>query len=185
VEHYRLEEIADGCSRPSRRRTAAAGERRDRAARRPDARLRHGHDAEAGRELQAAERLGPVGVVVNSHWHGDHIRQPSVRGAEIVSTTRTKELIETRAAEQLAEQQAADWETLLANAPDGPDQPHPGLDKSFGARATTVRRMAATIADAELRQPTRTFEDRLELAPGCELITLGGGHNESDAFLVL
>jgi cyclase len=45
--------------------------------------------------------------------------------------------------------------------------------------------MASTIAEVELRPPTRTFEHRLELATGCELITLGGGHTESDAFLVL
>lgn len=37
----------------------------------------------------------------------------------------------------------------------------------------------------ELRPPTRTFEDRLELGRGCELVSLGGGHTESDAFLVL
>jgi cyclase len=37
----------------------------------------------------------------------------------------------------------------------------------------------------ELRSPARTFEDRLEPARSCELVTLGGGHTESDAFLVL
>jgi glyoxylase-like metal-dependent hydrolase (beta-lactamase superfamily II) len=186
VEHYRLEEIADGVvaaiAMPD------GGGRANAAIVRLDDRtlvFDTGMTPEAGRELRdAAERLGAVRFVVNSHWHGDHIRgNQAFAGAEILATTRTKELIETRAAEQLAEQQAADWETLLASAPEGPD--HPRLDKSFEARAASVRRMAATIADVELHLPTRTFEDRLELAPSCELITLGGGHTESDAFLVL
>jgi cyclase len=188
VEHYQLEELADGVLAAIA--TPDGGGRANAAI----VRLDHwtlvfdtGMTPEAGRELrEAAERLGPVRFVVNSHWHGDHIRgNQAFAGAEIVATTRTKELIETRAAEQLAEQQAADWESLIASAPDGPDQPHPRLDKSFAARAASVRRMAATIAEVELRPPTRTFEDRLELAPGCELITLGGGHTESDALLVL
>jgi glyoxylase-like metal-dependent hydrolase (beta-lactamase superfamily II) len=45
--------------------------------------------------------------------------------------------------------------------------------------------MAESIDRLELRPPTRTFEDRLELAPGCELVSLGGGHTASDAFLVV
>lgn len=186
MEHYRLEEIADGVVAAIA--TPDGGGRANAAIVRLDDRtlvFDTGMTPEAGRELRdAAERLGAVRFVVNSHWHGDHIRgNQAFAGAEILATTRTKELIETRAAEQLAEQQAADWETLLASAPEGPD--HPRLDKSFEARAASVRRMAATIADVELHLPTRTFEDRLELAPSCELITLGGGHTESDAFLVL
>jgi cyclase len=139
----------------------------------------------AGKELrQAAERLGPVACVVNSHWHGDHIRgNQAFADVEIVATARTKELVETRAAEQLAAQKATDFDALLASLPASPQDA--GLDKSFEARIEGVRQMAATIAEVELRSPTRTFEDRLELGPGCELLTLGGGHTESDAFLVL
>ena len=45
--------------------------------------------------------------------------------------------------------------------------------------------LATTIADVELRPPTRTFEHRLQLAAGYELMTLGAGYTESDAFLVI
>lgn len=188
MEHYRLEEIADGVFAAIA--TPDGGGRANAAIVRLDGQtlvFDTGMTPEAGRELRdTAERLGPVTFVVNSHWHGDHIRgNQAFAGAEIVATARTRELMETRAARQLAEQQAAGRETLVAAASDGPDGLHPGLDKSFEARAASVRRMAATIAEVELRLPTRTFEHTLELAHACELITLGGGHTESDAFLVL
>src|SRR6266545_2160607 len=109
----------------------------------------------------------------------------AIPDGEIVATTRTKELIERRSAEQLAEHKATDFDALVASLPAGPDPGYPGLDRSFEARAQGVRHLAATIAEVGLRPPTRTFEDRLELAPNCELITLGAGHTESDAFLLL
>ncbi len=145
-----------------------------------------GMTPQAGEELRmAAEQFAPVHLVVNSHWHGDHIRgNQAFPGAEIVATRRTKELIETRAAEQLDEQKALDWESVLASVP-GELEREDGLDRSFEARLDDLRQMAATITEVELRPPTRTFDDRLELRAGCELVTLGGGHTESDAFLVL
>ncbi len=133
----------------------------------------------------AAEVLGPVRWVVNGHWHADHIRgNQAFAGAEIVATTRTKELIETRAEAQLVEHKATDVDAVLASFAE--DQAvRDAHDKSFEDRVEEVRHMASTIAEVRLQPPTRTFESRLELAPGCELVTLGGGHTESDAFLVL
>jgi len=133
-----------------------------------------GMTPQAGAELRAAaEELAPVAVVVNSHFHADHVRgNQAFENVEIVATGRTQELIETRGAERLAEHQAMDADAYVDSLPDGPDR-------------STAEHMAQTIATLELRPPTRTFEDRVELAPGCELVTLGGGHTESDAFLVL
>jgi cyclase len=188
VEHYRLEVIADGVlaaiARPD------GGGRGNAAIVLLDGRtlvFDTGMTPQAGAELrEAAERLGPVGWVVNSHWHGDHIRgNQGFADAEIVATARTKELIETRAARQLADQKATDFDALLASIAEGDDRRSTGLDKSFAARIEGLRQLASTITEVELRPPTRTFEDRVELARGCELVTLGGGHTESDAFLVL
>jgi cyclase len=188
MAHYRLEEIADGVVAAiavpnGGGRGNAAIVRLDRQTLVFDT----GMTPPAGEELrEAAERVGPVRWVINSHWHADHIRgNQAFPDAEIVATTRTKELIETRGAEQIAEHKDTDFDALVASLPAGPDPGSQGLDKSFEARAEGIGHLAATIAEVELRPPTRTFEDRLELAPNCELITLGGGHTESDAFLFL
>jgi cyclase len=185
VDHYRLDEVADGVLAAIA--APAGGGRGNAAIIEIDGEslvFDTGMTPQAGRELrQAAEPLGPVTWVVNSHWHGDHIRgNQAFADVEIVSTVRTKELIETRAANQLAEQKAFDFAALLATPP---QRPSGSLDKSFDARLASVAELAATISDVELVPPTRTFDTRLELAPGCELLTLGGGHTESDAFLVL
>lgn len=72
-------------------------------------------------------------IVVNSHWHADHVRGNQVfAGAEILATPRTKELVET----------------------------------------------------GDAVAPTRTFDGELDLGRA-RLLTYGGGHTESDAFLYL
>lgn len=187
MSHYRLEEVADGvlaaiATPDGGGRGNAAIVRLDRGTLVFDT----GMTPQAGEELRvAAERLGPVRLVVNSHWHGDHIRgNQAFPGAQILATVRTKELIETRAAEQLAAQQALDWDGELDEAAREPALDR-GLDRSFDDRLAGLRQLAATIARVELKPPTRTFEDSVELGQGCELRTLGGGHTESDAFLVL
>lgn len=184
MEHYDFEPVADGVvaaiARPQGGgRGNAALVAVDGAALVFDT----GLTPQAGAELhRTAERIAPVAWVANSHWHADHIRGNAAFGdAEIVSTTRTKELVETRGAEQLAEHRAFDFAAAVAAA----ERDRDPLDRSFDARLESVGHLAATIATVELRPPTRTFDDRLELARGCELATLGGGHTESDAFLVL
>jgi cyclase len=134
-----------------------------------------GMTPQAGAELLgAAEEIGPVSCVVNSHWHGDHVRgNQSFGEVEIVATRRTRELIETRGAERLTEHQSIDGPAYIASLPEGPDR-------------ESAREIGKTIHETVLRSPTRVFdEERLELAPGCLLLTYGGGHTESDAFLWL
>jgi glyoxylase-like metal-dependent hydrolase (beta-lactamase superfamily II) len=174
VEHYRFEEIADRVVAAIA--TPHGGGRGNAAIVRIDGGtvvFDTGMTPRAGEELRReAEQLGPVAWVVNSHWHGDHVRgNQAFRDVEIVSTSRTRELIATRAAEALARHRGFDFGPLLASVRAGADR---GL-----------RELVSSLDDLELRLPTRTFEDRLELVPGCDLITLGGGHTESDGFLVL
>jgi glyoxylase-like metal-dependent hydrolase (beta-lactamase superfamily II) len=93
------------------------------------------------------------GILVNSHWHGDHILgNQSFTGKRIVSSGRTKELIETRAAERLEQNK-----------------------QRYEEEAPELRAIVLT-------PPTETFENRLGLGRA-ELLTYGGGHTESDAFL--
>jgi glyoxylase-like metal-dependent hydrolase (beta-lactamase superfamily II) len=115
----------------------------------------------AARELLAAA-TGPVRWVVNSHWHGDHVRGNQVfEGATIVSTRATRELIATRDAERLA-----------------------GLRQELETTEDVPPEVVAAVAEIEPRLPDEVFDERRSLGRA-ELVTYGGGHTESDAFLHL
>jgi cyclase len=73
-------------------------------------------------------------TLVNSHWHGDHtLGNQSFAGLRIISTTRTKQLIETTGAERLAENKQLYAEEF------------------------------PEILEVEVTPPTDTFDDLLEL----------------------
>ena len=112
----------------------------------------------------AAKRLGlrPVSVVANSHWHGDHVRGNQVfEEATILSTRRTRELIATRDQERLA-----------------------GLRQELETTEDEPPEIMAAVAEIEPRLPDEVFDERRSLGRA-ELVTYGGGHTESDAFLHL
>ena len=119
----------------------------------------------AARELVAeVERLGlpPASVVVNSHWHGDHVRGNQVfEGAAIVATRPTGELIAGPGQERLA-----------------------GLQQELETSDDAPAELVAAVAEIEQRLPDEPFDERRSLGPA-ELLTYGGGHTESDAFLHL
>jgi len=109
----------------------------------------------AQRLRQDARRLTgrDPGMLVNSHWHGDHmLGNQSFTDVRIVSTARTKELIETVGAQRLDANKA-----------------------TYGEEAPELHAIILT-------PPTETFDDVLDLGRA-ELLTYGGGHTESDAFL--
>jgi cyclase len=113
----------------------------------------------AARELAAR---GPVRWVVNSHWHGDHVRGNQVFAeATIVSTRRTRELIATRDAERLA-----------------------GLRQELETTEDAPPELVEAVAEIEPRLPDEVFDERRSFGRA-ELVTYGGGHTESDAFLHL
>ena len=65
----------------------------------------------AGRALRtAAEEHGPVGTVVLSHWHGDHVFGAGAFDAAVVATDRTADLMRERTTKRLAELRAAPLE---------------------------------------------------------------------------
>lgn len=139
----------------------------------------------------AAQQLTgrPVSLVVNSHWHDDHVLGNQVfADAEILATERTRELILTRTAQSLARYQAkapAHVRTLeerLSAASDDGERQRLEADLQFG------RVIVASLPSLQLTPPTRTFATGLTLEGPrrkAELTTYGGGHTESDAFLYL
>jgi glyoxylase-like metal-dependent hydrolase (beta-lactamase superfamily II) len=144
LTHFRLEQVAEGAWAAARRSSSTPP----------------GTPA-AARELLAAARER-VSVVVNSHWHGDHVRGNQVfEEATIVSTRRARELIGTRDAERLA-----------------------GLRQELETTEDAPRELVDAVAEIEPRLPDEVFDARRSLGRA-ELVTYGGGHTESDACLHL
>jgi glyoxylase-like metal-dependent hydrolase (beta-lactamase superfamily II) len=120
----------------------------------------------AAAELRAAaERTAPVSLLVNSHWHGDHVRGNSAFTAvPIVSSSRTRELIVRNGLPQL--------EALREQRGELDDE---GTERWVGE---------ALDAGLEQALPSETFDGRRDLPRG-DLLELGSGHTESDVVLWL
>jgi len=147
----------------------------------------------AARDLLAAS-LAFTGrepaFVINSHWHGDHMRGNQVFGphTHIISTTKTAELINTRGQAQLQFQQDnlpqlfAEQEAKLAAVADEEEKAQIAQTLAF------YRSTLEALPELELRLPTITFERKMTFIGSqrrAELISDGGGHSPSDAYLYL
>ena len=127
--------------------------------------------------------------VMNSHWHGDHIRGNQVfTASHIVSTQKTAELIATQGQAQLQFQRDnlpqlyAAEEAKLAAA------------EGEAEKADIMQTLAfyqptlMALPELEICIPTLTFERKVTFSGSqrmVELISDGGGHTASDAYLYL
>jgi glyoxylase-like metal-dependent hydrolase (beta-lactamase superfamily II) len=127
---------------------------------------------------------------INSHWHGDHMRGNQVFAAttHIVSTTKTADLITTLGQSQLQFQRDnlprlyAEEEAKLAATPDEAEKAQ--IAQAIAFYYPTL----AALPELELRVPNLTFERKLTFTGSqrtAELISDGGGHSSSDAYLYL
>jgi cyclase len=148
----------------------------------------------AGEDLRiAAEALfdRPIDIVINSHWHNDHIWGNQAFDADtyIVSTEETRRMyIETRGHGAFEEFMAAAEENLEAT--------RAGLEAAQDERERRQTKMWLDYHQAvvdtkpvlQIRPPNLTFDQRM-LFHGpdrsAELITFEHGHTESDAVLFL
>jgi cyclase len=135
----------------------------------------------AARELRArAEELTarPVRWVLNTHWHADHVLgNGEFPEATIFSTTRTRELITSVGAERLAGQK----QSLELELPAELERLHAAGDEE-GARL--LEEQARELEGLEHRLPDETFDGERYFERGRGL-TFGGGHTESDAFVLV
>ncbi|WP_310550022.1 MBL fold metallo-hydrolase [Paenibacillus glufosinatiresistens] len=145
----------------------------------------------AGADLRlAAEELTgkPVRYVLNSHWHGDHVRgNQHFKDAVIVSTTRTRALMLSRQQEWLSRMSALlpqlerDIADLRRGAADGAEA---GKDTQL----EMLEDLKRSIMELEITPAALTFESALHLYGGrrmASFISVGAGHTECDAVLYL
>lgn len=129
-------------------------------------------------------------IVVNSHYHNDHIwgNQAFVPEAQIVSSARTRQLIATAGLEELqwysanSAQQLASFQARYQNTDD--EQQRNQLAMWIGYYAGLVEAMP----HLSVCMPAITFKDTLEIhgsSRTAELITFEGAHTESDTVLYL
>ena len=147
----------------------------------------------SGSDLLAASRTltgRDPNYVINSHYHGDHVRGNQVFApkTQIVSTTATRDLMATRGAQQLAEQRA----TLPQLYAEKQDELARELDatkrRELASQLEFYRPTVESITRLKMRLPNLTFDSRMDIMGekrAVELVTYGGGHSPSDAILYI
>jgi cyclase len=142
----------------------------------------------AGRELaKAAERCTgrPADIVVNSHWHGDHIRgNGEFAPAPVVSTERTRQLIQTLGRKQWADDRRTMGAAL--REVDSASSEVPRRERAL-YRGWFAGTLAVPVPFAPT-PPDLTFENELVVHGSrrdARLLTFGGGHSPSDVFVHL
>jgi cyclase len=127
----------------------------------------------------------PIGYVVNSHYHSDHVKGNQVfDGAKIVATTKTVEVMAKAKrrydveSESIRKDVQQDLDSHLAHPEDPDTILFEGYDRGHLDGLPTLR---YTLPDV-------TFEDKITFRGPkrmAEVITYGGGHTVSDSFLYL
>ncbi len=132
----------------------------------------------------------PVSMVINSHWHGDHMQGNGIFAPDValIATERTRELMATSGDEGI------DWtkvnapaqlQSLMRQLEEAQD---PAQREDLALKVSENKEVVETLWKLTLRLPNETFTNRLVFhgtKRTAELVTYGGGHTESDAFLLL
>ncbi len=132
----------------------------------------------------------PVRFVVNSHYHNDHIRGNQVfnDNTTIIATNATRHLLQTDGEEELK------WDTEFSaiKAVEFAAQLAVATDDQTRANLTLWHAyfdgIARSLGELQIRLPDLTFDANLTLhgsSRKVEIISHGGGHTKSDAFLFL
>lgn len=131
----------------------------------------------------------PIGEVVNSHYHNDHIRGNQVfKDSEIIASQKTLRLIETEGRIDL------DWDkenaAKLSAKIDGElseiSDPKQRRTLEFGRHYYRV--ISEGLESFEWVAPTRSYEGSLKIEGpkrSVELRSYAGGHTGDDAILIL
>jgi cyclase len=143
---------------------------------------------QAGEALgNAARRLtgGPVDFLVNSHYHGDHVRgNGAVAAQHIVSTHRVRELIIERAAAAIASDRVeatGELENLRSGKTPATPAERAVYEGWFEGILATPPDWAVTPPDVTIGQELILQGSRRR----ARIVSFGGGHSPSDVLVHL
>lgn len=137
---------------------------------------------------EAAKQLTgrPVDYVINSHHHSDHVWGNQVfEGATIFASDITFDLMRTKGLARL-ERMRNDPVPLDALLAAQALEQDPLLQQDTQLYLNEIQAVSTALPTIQLRLPDVTFERRLAFAGSkhtAVLLTFGGGHSPSDAFL--
>lgn len=151
---------------------------------------------QAAQDLQAAAMhltAKPVSYVINTHWHSDHTygNQVFIPEAQIISTSYTREIMATFGKNRIS-QQLSNPEPIYM-AIDEVEQKiqqetDEKLKKELQWENASDREYMKMLPDLIYTLPTITFDQQLSIHGSdrtVQVITYGGGHTQSDAFVYL
>ncbi|TCP55617.1 glyoxylase-like metal-dependent hydrolase (beta-lactamase superfamily II) [Tumebacillus sp. BK434] len=141
------------------------------------------------RDIAEAITGHPVRHMVNTHWHGDHVRGNQVYAdVAIIATDTTKNLIAEHLPpriEAIRAQAPAQLKALQEQFDNATDE---AQKAAFAVELAQFHEIDSTFHTLQITVPNVTFENKMTLhgtRRSAELITLGGGHSPSDIFVYL
>ncbi|WP_413304059.1 MBL fold metallo-hydrolase [Bacillus sp. 1P10SD] len=146
---------------------------------------------------QAAEDLNKIAVqvtnqpvtwVINSHWHGDHIRGNQVfKESTIISSQTTYEKMKDLHPARI-DKQKSDIQGLKNYIQSLKLKLGEAYDEKLQQQIHFLGEMEVSLPTLELMLPKQTFTDELTFTGterSAQLFTLGGGHSHCDAVLYI
>ncbi|WP_438498373.1 MBL fold metallo-hydrolase [Paenibacillus sp. IHBB 3054] len=151
---------------------------------------------QAAEDLKAAAEYltgNPVSYVINTHWHSDHTsgNQVFLPAANIISTSTTREIMNTFARDRLAQyrentvqmyQAIKEFEEQIQQETDEK------LKREMAWESASDREFMKMLPNLVHSLPTITFDQQMTIHGSnrsIQLITFGGGHTQSDAIVYI
>ncbi|MGG1401573.1 MBL fold metallo-hydrolase [Bacillus salipaludis] len=126
--------------------------------------------------------------VVNSHWHGDHIRGNQIfQESKIISSEITREKMKDLHPERMMQQKNG-LSGLTAHIQSLKDQIGGTFDQKLAHQISFLSEIESSLPTLELTLPQQTFKNELTFHGTyrtAQLVTYGGGHSYCDAFLYI